>query len=404
MARGSNRHGVGSAMNIHVVTPWYPDEYSAYSGVFVKQQVSALVDVGHNVTLEHLEIFPAPDGAIPDEVWSAMSDLALRDWTAVYPTREFVTKVPTPVPSRSGPLGRATAYQQSLALKRKILPVEADITHAHLGVPTGLALLDLVDTPLVVTEHQSTLGRIFGQPGGVGAYRQVVESADAFLCVSDHLKNQVIEAIGKEFNTKVQVVPNVVDIGDIEFRHHAGNSIDRWIYVGTLAEHKGVRLLLEAFRIEHARNHRARLALVGEGPFLSWVERFVSANGLNYAVENVGAVPHSELDRLLGGADVMVNMSPSETFGIASLEAIGAGLPVVSLRNGGAESTWGDIQPQVGRLLNVGASPTEVADAVEQIREDRGLDLVFGRDQVLKRFSPETIAAALLEVYEAVKR
>lgn len=390
-------------MRVQVVTPWYPDRYSAYSGIFVKKQVDALVAMGHTVGIEVPVIYPAPQGEVPEIVYQAMVSLAEADPSAVFPSEEGAVKVPAPVPSRSGDLGRAAAFQRSLELKRSLMSVEADVTHGHLGVPTGLALLRLGIQPLVVTEHQSTLDRVFGQPGGADAYEEVVAKSSAFVCVSNHLKDQIASNIDPTVAETIEIVPNVVDLGDIPFRMRERGALNHWLYVGTIASHKGVELLLKAFKAYRETNRSAVLTIVGEGPQRSWVERFAAGSGMSGSLRLVGSVPHHDVSSYLADARVFVHLSKAETFGIANLEAIGAGLPVVSLCNGGAESAWGDFEPAVGRLLPNDADADDVVDVVRDFEDDgETLDPAFGRGMVEERFSPTNVARALVEIYERV--
>jgi glycogen synthase len=391
-------------MRVQVVTPWYPDRYSAYSGIFVKKQVDALASSGHQVGVEMPVIYPAPPGEVPEAVHEAMGSLAGIDPSAVFATHNGAVKVPAPVPSRSGDLGRAAAFERSLALKRSLMPVEADVTHAHLGIPTGLALLRLGVEPLVVTEHQSTLDRVFGQSGGPEAYEEVVERSAAFMCVSQHLKDQIAETIDPAVAESIEIVPNIVDLADIPFSKREKGPLKDWMYVGTIASHKGVELLLKSFKAYREIERSATLTIAGDGPHRPWVERFAAGSGLSGSLRLLGSVPHRDIGSHLAGADVFIHLSHSETFGIATLEAIGAGLPVVSLRNGGAESAWGDIEQAVGRLLPGEANATDVVDAVLSLEDDdSALDPALGRTLVEERFSASQIAEELADIYEKVR-
>jgi len=403
MDRDPDCDGSELAVRVQVVTPWYPDDYSPYSGIFIKKQVEALAAVGHEVGVEVPTIYPAPPGDVPDEVFAALNRLADRDTTAVFNQEGEATWIPSPVPSRSGDLGRATAYEQSLRLKRSQLPVEADVTHAHLGIPTGLALLRIGVEPLVVTEHQSTLDRVFSQSGGVEAYEEVVEKVSAFICVSEHLKTRIARAIDPVKADSIEIVPNIVDLSEIPFQEREG-PLEHWLYVGTVAIHKGIELLVKAFKMFREGNRSAALTIVGDGPHRQWVERFVAGSGMSQAVRMVGSVPHAAVGAYLDEADVMVHLSEAETFGISTLEAIGAGLPVVSLRNGGAESAWGDFEPSVGRLLSEDSDAADVAEAVKGLEDDRSsLNPKEGRELVEDRFSPERVASSLSEIYARVR-
>lgn len=403
MDRGPDCDGNEQAVKVQVVTPWYPNDFSPYSGIFIKKQVEGLVAMGHEVGVEVPTIYPAPLGDVPDEVFAAMNRLADRDMTAVFNQDGEATWIPSAVPSRSGDLGRATAYEQSIRLKRSRVPVEPDVTHAHLGIPTGLALLRLGVEPLVVTEHQSTLDRVFSQPGGVEAYEEVVGKATAFICVSEHLRKQIARAIDPVKANSIEIVPNIVDLSEIPFRERGG-PLEHWLYVGTVAVHKGIELLVKAFKIFREGNRSAALTIVGDGPHRPWVERFVAGSGMSQAVRIVGSVPHGVVGTYLDESDVMVHLSEAETFGISTLEAIGAGLPVISLRNGGAESAWGDFEPSVGRLLSEDSDAADVAEAVRGLEDDRSsLNPKEGRELVEKRFSPKQVAGSLSEIYARVR-
>jgi glycogen(starch) synthase len=374
---------------------------SIYSGVFVKDQVDALEDLGVDVEVEVPTIYPAPPGPVPANIFEAMRELAFEGADRVFHRSEKTTWVPSPVPARSGAMGRAHAFATCLAMKRQAVPTRADVTHAHLGVPTGWAALALGDRPLVVTEHQSTLDDILRDPVARQAYLEVIERCDAFICVSDVLRSKLTEAFGDEVCDAIRVIPNIVDLDRIPFRDRRPNPFSSWIYVGGLAAHKGVETLLRAFsRYRADHDSDATLTLVGAGPLQNWVRRFIEDEAIAGSVRLTGAVDRSGLGALLDSADVMVHLSRYETFGLAALEAIGAGLPVVSLANGGVDSTWRDHEPTCGAILDPSSDPGEVAEAVARLRSSDALDLVSGRAMVVSRFSPDAVGRRLLEVYE----
>jgi glycogen(starch) synthase len=395
-------------MRIHVISPWYPRPATApYSGVFVKKQVDALARLGHEVTVEVPEIFPAPAGDIPSVVYESMEALARRSIEAVYPRIGNAFMVPTPVPSRSSALGRGRAMASSIELHRRLEPIGSDITHAHLGLPTGWAALEVADgRPVVVTEHQSTLDSVLADAESRDGYARVINDASVFLCVSPSLRDQLIRTLGAWVEERVSVLSNIVDLGHITFSKRDTPLFRDWVYVGGLFAHKGVESLLRTFAMYRQRYDRAAtLTIVGDGPMRSWARAFSVAKGMNQAVHLVGAVDHTRVGPYLASADVMVHLSPSETFGIASLEAIGAGLPVVSLRNGGADSAWGDYESVCGLLLDPSKTNAQIARAIADLRESPGqLDPEKGRRMVEERFSPETIASRLLGYYSVALR
>ncbi|HJS71775.1 MAG TPA: glycosyltransferase [Acidimicrobiia bacterium] len=394
-------------MKVQVVSPWYPDYASPYSGVFVQKQVEALRVAGHDVYVDVPQIFPAPPGPIPETVTSSMRALGSRSLNSLYNTVDSVTYVPTPVPTRSGHKGRAEAMALSVGMLSELSPRDADITHAHLGLPTAWAIsAHIGDRPLVVTEHQSTLASVLDEPPAARAYEDVIRHSDAFICVSEHLRGQLASALGDWVEERVLIVPNIVDLAEIPFRSRPHPAFRSWIYVGGLVGHKGVQELVLAFTAYKKQyDQGATLTLVGEGQLRRWIEAFAVAKGISGSINLAGAVEHRELGRLFDDADVMVHLSPAETFGIAPLEAIGAGLPVVSIRNQGAFDTWGDFEARVGTLLDIGTDPSRVADAVARLRDTGGdLDPETARRLVEERYSPNVVAEQLTAIYERVRR
>lgn len=389
-------------MKIDVVTPWYPDTASVFLGVFVQQQVLALRRSGHEVRVEVPQIFPGPPGPTPVEVREAMRRRAEHDVESIYPSVDGATWIPCPVPARSGFSGRTAAFADGIAAKRDLLPVDGDITHAHLGVPTAAALLDRSDTPIVVTEHQSTLDLVLDEPPARDRYREAIERSAGFYVVAGHLRDRLIDVFGDEVAEQIGVMPNIVDLTDISFRERAHDHLDAWIYVGAVATHKGARLLIETF-LHHRRHHNpnAHLTIVGDGPESGWVRSRCAEAGAADAIRLLGALPHHELDPHLAAADLMVHLSPAETFGIASLEGLGAGLPVVSLRNGGADHTWGSFESIAGVLLDGSSSASEISDAIAELAAaPQRLDLPSARRRIDETYSSDAIAARLVAAYQ----
>ena len=385
-----------------MVTPWYPSEGSVYLGSFVEQQVEAVRALGWDVDVEVLQLFPSPERTIPDAVVDAMERLADGDDGALYRRHRGATWIPAPVPIGGGAFGRAQAFAAALDRKRRRLPVDVDVIHAHLGVPVGAALLDLDDRPLVVTEHQSTLSSVLAERPAREAYAEVVRRAARFFVVSEHMATLIVDAVGSWAADRIEVMPNVVDLSDID-RVDRPSVGRRWLYVGALIRTKGVRELVDAY-LAYRNQHDpdATLTLVGAGAEQAWIEQRVERAGAAEAVELVGSIPRAELAPHLARADVYVHLSPAETFGIASLEAIGAGLPVVSLANGGAQGAWGAIESIAGRILDLDAEPVAVADAVAALRTDDGLDAAAARAFVEQRFSPAAVGRRLIDVYAEV--
>lgn len=100
-------------------------------------------------------------------------------------------------------------------------------------------------------------------------------------------------------------------------------------FVGRLEENKGLRLLLELFHRLILKKPGLRLTLVGDGPLRGWIMEQKERLDLGDQLHCPGSLPAEEVRRVLESADLFVFPSCYESFGIAVLEAMAVGVPVV---------------------------------------------------------------------------
>jgi alpha-1,6-mannosyltransferase len=111
--------------------------------------------------------------------------------------------------------------------------------------------------------------------------------------------------------------------------------------VTRLSAEKHPEAAIRAVRLLHRLRTPAELTIVGDGPVRPALEQEVADLPVRFA----GHVVHRrEIARLLGEADVAIAPSPHETFGLAALEALACGTPVVAAADGA-----------VGELVSAGA-------------------------------------------------
>lgn len=187
---------------------------------------------------------------------------------------------------------------------------------------------------------------------------------DTFVAPSNRVK-ALVERAGL---SPVEVVPNAVaraaairDVNEID-PHAIG-------FAGRFVAEKGVRVLVDAFEIVLARQPRARLLLIGDGPERPRIERRVAASRFGERVEITGWLPWEEADRRL--RTVAVQAVPSlweEPFGLVAVEAMARGTPVVASDTGGL----GEVleQGRTGWLVPPG-DPAALAAALLTVLEDR---------------------------------
>jgi glycosyltransferase involved in cell wall biosynthesis len=139
------------------------------------------------------------------------------------------------------------------------------------------------------------------------------------------------------------------------------------LFVGRLIAAKGVDVLLEAL----ARVGGVTAAIAGDGPERAELEEVARRLGITDRVRFLGWISARERDELFAGAKAFVMPSLwQEPFGIAGLEALAAGVPVVASAVGGIPS-W--LRHDEAGLLVPAAAPDALAEALERLLGEEGL-------------------------------
>jgi N-acetyl-alpha-D-glucosaminyl L-malate synthase BshA len=141
--------------------------------------------------------------------------------------------------------------------------------------------------------------------------------------------------------SEIAVIPNFLDCGFKPFRANPmlrtrlcpPDQYDKLVvHVSNFRPVKQIEAVVRVF--EGIRRHvRARLLMVGEGPEWPKADRLVQDLGLSEHVEMIGEEP--EVNTLLAVSDLFLLPSLQESFGLAALEAMACGVPVVASRVGG---------------------------------------------------------------------
>jgi glycosyltransferase involved in cell wall biosynthesis len=165
---------------------------------------------------------------------------------------------------------------------------------------------------------------------------------------------------------------------------------------GRLSPEKGFTVLLEAASAICSQNPTAGIAIFGEGCLRGELERRVSELGLAERVVLPGF--RSDLDALIGAADVVVLPSFTEGLPNVAMEAGAAGVPVVATAVGGTPEV---IAAGVTGFLVPPASPGAIAARVNELLRDPRLRACMGsaaRERMKREFTFEAQAAAYLRL------
>jgi glycosyltransferase involved in cell wall biosynthesis len=246
----------------------------------------------------------------------------------------------------------------------------------------------------------------------VEARNRVLRRAPAFVALSSAIRAELLDqGVVPE---RVHLIPNGVDTRRFrppspeeraELRGGLGIAPNAFVFVfaGRLVSYKGLPLLVRAWSDVYVRHDNARLMLVGGGgadihACEAELRRLVAAGGLESAVTFAGEV--TDVERYLKAADAFVFPTEREAFGIALVEAMACGLPVITTRTGGIV----DIVTDEGDALVVSPGDGEqLVGAVERLLTDRPLSERLGRaarETALRKYACEPVVARYLELFQ----
>lgn len=174
------------------------------------------------------------------------------------------------------------------------------------------------------------------------------------------------------------------------------------LYVGRLVPEKNLRLLTQTITELHARSGRDwRLIVVGDGigrdEFLADCERYAPAR-----ITWLGHIRNrSELAQIYANCDVFVHPNPREPFGIAPLEAMSSGLPLIAPDAGGVLSYANSSNAWI-----VPPTPAAFAQAIQEAILDDHLRQcrITNALRTAEQFRWENVANAFLDLYADIVR
>lgn len=220
----------------------------------------------------------------------------------------------------------------------KLLP-QYDVVHAHWLIPQGI-VQSFFKKPYIVTGHG---GDVASLNRGIFKWLKIrcLKKAVYVTVVSEHLRCLI-----KELTPEVEphVISMGVDTKKFGKQYYVPNYFGQGekkvvLFVGRLAEKKGVSYLIEAMKYVDAI-----LVVIGDGPLKGQLRR--QADEVNNSVGTTkikfwGSKTHDELKKIYASADVFVMPSVTakngdrEGLGLVILEAMASGIPVVASNSGG---------------------------------------------------------------------
>ncbi len=386
---------------VAIVTPWYPSAQRPFLGAFVKAMVEATAP-GEQATVYHCDEWagrftPAEDTEI-FRAHQALLPRTLRPRPTVGGASLLHVPVPLPVGLPYADIARRHEETVRAALGGR--PIEAEVVHAHVGLPGGWAALRNArpNARIFVTEHATFLDAVLEQPEARAMYDELLRRCAGVFAVGRAVRDPLVAAF-PEHADRVRFIPNPVSFATT--RDEPVTALRRWLFVGGLIPRKGVLRLIEAFALCRAEDQTLTLTFVGEGPLQRQLEARAAELGVAETIRFTGAVPPQEALRLMREHDLLVHPSQFETFGMTVVEASAAGMPVLVTRCGGPEESLAGIEDAAGELVDVAEDGESLAAGYRRLRDRfaAGMDLIRARGELAARYGYEAVADAHREAW-----
>ncbi|MCA9391897.1 glycosyltransferase [candidate division WWE3 bacterium] len=289
-----------------------------------------------------------------------------------------------------------------------------DVVHSHSPGPVGMlatqvaltrgvAHFHTVHTYLPDYTHYIFQGRIL-RPQAVNKVYAFWLNRINYLVAPSYKVKTWLEQIG--VRSEIAVIPNGVklsrflkdDNGDYLLKNGFVNPGERVILtVGRVAEEKSIDTLINYFAGLLKERQDVVLVVVGDGPASGQLKEQTRRLGIHERVRFTGYINNEDMPKAYASADLFTTQSRSETQGLAVVEALASGLPVVIAQD---PAYQGMVQEGENGFYSDSAS--EFVDSVAAILDDESMARVYGsKSKTLSReFDIATTTKMLVSFYE----
>jgi L-malate glycosyltransferase len=311
------------------------------------------------------------------------------------------------VGARDYPLFDHSPY--TLALTSKLVEVatweKLDLLHVHYAIPHAVSaylarqILGPAAPRIVTTLHGTDITVVGNDPSFLPVTRFAIEQSDGVTVPSHSLRRETYEELGVAARTAIEVIPNFVDTETYAPLPEREPHPPTLVHNSNFRPVKRVGDVIEVFARVAAALPDAELVLIGDGPERSRIERLVHDRGLGARVRFLGKQLH--VASILQRCDLFLLPSELESFGLAALEALACGLPVVASRVGGLPEV---IDGENGALLPLGDVEGMANAAIKILSNEvlRNMTSAAARATAVEKFPREPTVSKYETYYQRI--
>jgi len=307
------------------------------------------------------------------------------------------------------PLFEYQPYETELASKMvDVVKYEhLDLLHVHYAIPHASAAFMAqqilksqgIDIPFITTLHGTDITLVGRDPSFEPVISFCLNASDAVTAVSTSLMEDTLA----HFSTKrkIHVIPNFIHVPDelpeINLEKRRQYACDETRIICHVSNFRPVKRLEDVIKTFYLiqKEIPAKLLLCGDGPDRAKAEHLGRELDICHKIKFIGKV--RDAGSILQLSDLFLLPSETESFGLAALEAMAEGVPVVSSNTGGIPEV--NLHGVSGFLSNVGDVEDMAKNSIEILRDPKTLQQF--RHAALTR-AGEFKLERVLPVYEAL--
>src|SRR5436190_10639274 len=256
-----------------------------------------------------------------------------------------------------------------------------DLLHVHYAIPYASAAYvakqilkkENIQIPVVTTLHETDITLVGRDKMYAPVVAFSINQSDAITAVSNNLRDETYKIFNIE--KEIEVIFNFVDVQrfmrkpiDAFRKVIAPNGERILLHASNFRKIKRVQDVVQIFYNVN-KELRSKLLFVGDGPERQTAEELCRKLGVCDQVQFVGK--QEQIEEILAIADLFLLPSEYDSFGLATLEAMAAGVPVVSTNVGGLSEII--IPGETGYMSNIGDITGMSNDALKILKDDQTL-------------------------------
>src|SRR5215204_5025457 len=286
---------------------------------------------------------------------------------------------------------------------------QLQLLHVHYAIPHASAAYmakkileqDGIHIPVITTLHGTDITLVGRDKTYAPVVAFSINQSDAITAVSQNLKDETFKTF--KIEKQIEVIHNFVDVQrfsrkpiDAFKKVIAPNGERVLLHASNFRKIKRVQDVVKIFH-EVNKEIPSKLLFVGDGPERGMVEELSRQLGLYDEIRFVGK--QEQMEDILAIGDLFLLTSDYESFGLAALEAMAAGVPVVSTNAGGLGEI--NIDGVTGFMGEIGDIDTMSQQAIAVLKDDNQLNQFKknAAQQALK-FDIHKIVPLYEELYE----